>query len=235
MDLRLARVLEVASSVTQIATYLGLPVALVGGVLAGVFAWTRELGAFASVLIVLFVVTSVLQSFMAATFLIDRIMEGRRRKEEENRAIAYHLAPALAAISKDETNENAEFQLRVNLMNSSGFPLRYQVVHTRAVIDDRETPIGEPSYVPGVIAVGGATNVRFNSYAKDRLPKGGVLRGRMELIYRYGHVSGGFAFESRRVYGLKCDLREEASTKPGEKQGRFPVDLIIMSETDTPV
>jgi uncharacterized protein YneF (UPF0154 family) len=87
MDLRLARVLEVASSVTQIATYLGLPVALVGGVLAGVFAWTRELGAFASVLIVLFVVTSVLQSFMAATFLIDRIMEGRRRKEEENRAI----------------------------------------------------------------------------------------------------------------------------------------------------
>jgi hypothetical protein len=134
---RLARVLEVASSVTQIATNLGLPVALIGGLLAGIFAWTRELGVFASVLVVLFVVTSLLQSFMAMTFLIDRILEGRRQKQEENRAIAYQLAPAGAAMSKDETNESAEFQLRVHLMNSSGFPLRYQVVFTRAVISSR--------------------------------------------------------------------------------------------------
>lgn len=190
MPLRLTRILEVASSVTQIATYLGLPVALIGGLLAGVFAWTRELGVFASLLVVLFVVTSVLQSFMAATFLIDRILERRRQAEEENRAIAYQLAPAAAAMSKDETNESAELQLRVHLLNSSGFPLRYQVVLARAVIDERETPSEKSNYVPGVLPVGGTTGVRFNSYARGRLPRGGVLRGRMELIYRYGHVSG---------------------------------------------
>jgi hypothetical protein len=176
MALRLTRVLEIASSVTQIATYLGLPVALIGGLLAGIFAWTRELGVFASVLVVLFVVTSVLQSFMATTFLIDRILERRRQKEEENRAIQYQLAPAGAAMSKDETNDSAEFQLRVNLVNSSGFPLRYQVVFARAVIDDRETPSEKFDYVPGILPVGGGTNVRFNSYAKDRLPRSAVLR-----------------------------------------------------------
>jgi hypothetical protein len=63
----------------------------------------------------------------------------------------------------------------------------------------------------------------------------------MELIYRYGHASdqsraaGDFVFESRRLYGVKCDLREEVSSKPGEKQGLFPVELIVMSESDTPI
>jgi hypothetical protein len=63
----------------------------------------------------------------------------------------------------------------------------------------------------------------------------------LELIYRYGHASGQsqagdhFVFESRRIYGVKCDLREEVSSQPGEKQGFFPVELIVMSETNTPV
>jgi hypothetical protein len=177
MALRLTRVLEVASSVTQIATYLGLPVALIGGLLAGIFAWTRELRVFASVLVVLFVVTSVLQSFMATTFLIDRILERRRQKEEENRAIAYQLAPAGAFMSKDETNESAEFQLRVQLLNSSGFPLRYQVGFARAVIDDRETPSEKPNFVPGVLPVGGMTNVQFNSYARTACPGAAYFAG----------------------------------------------------------
>jgi hypothetical protein len=60
----------------------------------------------------------------------------------------------------------------------------------------------------------------------------------MELIYRYGHASDqsrAAVFESRRLYGVKCDLREEVSSKPGEKQGLFPVELIVMSESDTPI
>ena len=211
MGLKLTRVLELASSVTQIATYFGLPFALIGGIAAGLFAWTREIGVFASLLVVLFVVTSVLQSFMAATFLVDRLLERRRQTEEENRAIAYHLVPAGAHISKDEANASAEFQLRVTLVNTSAYPLGYEVVFTKAVIDDRETPGGKSNYVPGIVPVGGMTSVRFNSYAKDRLPRSGPLRGRVEMIYRYGHAGRSFVFESRRLYNLKCDLREEAS------------------------
>jgi hypothetical protein len=233
--LRLSRVLEIVSSVTQIASYFGLPFALAGGVTAGLFAWTKELGAFASLLVVLFVITSLLQCFMATIFLVDRLLERRRQTEEENRAIAYHLAPVGALMSKDEANPNAEFQLRVHLVNTSGYPLGYEVISTRAVIDDRETPVGKANYVPGVLPVGGMTSVRFNSYAKDRLPRSGLLRGRMEMTYRYGHASRGFVFESHRLYNLKCDLREEASSKPGEENGAFPVELVTVSENDVPL
>jgi len=235
MALRLSRVLEIISSVTQIATYFGLPFALIGGVAAGLFAWTKELGGFVTLLVVLFVITSVLQSFMAATFLVDRLLERRRQTEEENRAIAYHLAPVGALISKDEANETAEFQLRVSLVNTSGYALGYEVIFTRAVIDDRETPPGKPNYVPGVLPAGGMTSVRFNSYARDRLPRSGPLRGRMEMIYRYGHATRSFVFESHRLYSLKCDLREEASSKPGEKIGVFLVELVTISENDVPI
>lgn len=79
------------------------------------------------------------------------------------------------------------------------------------------------------------TEVRFNSYARDRLPKSGPLRGCIEMIYRYGHASGEFEFESRRVYNLKCDLREETSEKVGLQPGVFPVELVVVSEEDSPL
>jgi hypothetical protein len=235
MARRVTRVIEIASSVTQIASYLGLPVAVIGGLIAGFFAWTKEVGALLTTLIIIFVISSVLQSLMAATFLVDRILERRRRMQEENRAIAYHLAPTDAAIIRDEANEEAEFQLRVRLFNSSSYPLRYQVMSTKAEIDDWVTPSHKPNYVPGIIPVGGTPQVRFNSYARGRLPRSGPLRGRMEMIYRYGHAAGEFVFESRRVYSLKCDLREEASKKAGLQPGVCPVELVVVSEEDTPL
>ena len=136
-----------------------------------------------------FVVTSVLQSLAAAVFLIDRVLDRRRQIEDENRAIAYQLAPVDAAIVRDDANEGAEFQLRVRLLNLSGYPLRYQVISTRAEIDDRVTPSGKRNYVPGILPVNGATQVRFNSYAHGRLPRSGSLRGTMTMTYRYGHAS----------------------------------------------
>lgn len=126
---------------TQIASYLGLPIAVIGGLLAGFFAWTKDLGILVSVLIIIFVITCVLQSLMAATFLVDRVLERRRQTDEENRAIAYQFAPAGAAIIRDETNEDAEFQLRVRLLNSSSFPLRYLVVSTKDLERTFETEI----------------------------------------------------------------------------------------------
>jgi hypothetical protein len=140
MAFRITRALEIVSWLTQIASYLGLPIAVVGGAIAGFFAWTKDLGPLLTSLVIIFVITSVLQSLMAATFLIDRIFERRRQTEEENRAIAYQLAPVGAAIVRDDANENAEFQLRVQLMNSSSYPLRYQVISTMAIIDERVTP-----------------------------------------------------------------------------------------------
>lgn len=135
----------------------------------------------------------------------------------------------------DETNENAEFQVRVRLFNSSSYPLRYQVISTKAEIDDRVTPRETPNYVPGTLPVGSATEVRFNSYARGRLPRSGPLRGRIEMIYRYGHVSGEFVFESRRVYSLKCNLSEEANNLAGLQPGVFPVILVVVSEEDIPL
>jgi hypothetical protein len=236
MALRVTRVIEIVSWVTQIASYLGLPIAVVGGLIAGFFAWTKELGALFSALIIIFVVTSVLQSLMAATFLVDRILERRRQTEEENRAIAHHVVPVGAVIIRDETNEKAEFQLRVRLLNSSDYPLRYQVISTKAEIDDRVNPREKPNYVPGIIPAGGMTEVRFNSYARDRLPRSGPLRGQIEMVYRYGHASGEFVFETRRVYNLKCDLRDEASKKAGLQPGVvFPVELVVVSEENNPL
>ena len=106
MAFRITRALEIVSWLTQIASYLGLPIAVVGGAIAGFFAWTKDLGPLLTSLIIIFVFTSVLQSLMAATFLIDRIFERRRQTEEENRAIAYQLAPVGAAIVRDDGNES---------------------------------------------------------------------------------------------------------------------------------
>jgi hypothetical protein len=236
MARRVTRVIEIVSWVTQIASYLGIPIAVVGGLIAGFFAWTKEFGPLFSALTIIFVVTSILQSLMAATFLVDRILERRRQTEEENRAIAYHVVPVgPAIIVRDETNEMAEFQLRVKLLNSSGYPLRYQVISTKAEIDERVNPNGKPNYVPGILPAGGMTEVRFNSYARGRLPRSGPLRGRIEMVYRYGHASGEFVFEARRVYNVKCDLREEASEKAGLPPGVFPVVLVVVSEENNPL
>ena len=235
MALRVTRALEIVSWATQIASYLGLPIAVVGGLIAGFFAWAQELGPLLTTLIIIFVATSLLQSLMAATFLIDRILERRRQTEEENRAIAYQLAPVDSAIIRDDTNEKAEFQLRVRLLNSSSYPLRYQMISTRAEIDERVTPNEKPNYVPGILPVGGVTQVRFNSYARGRLPRSGPLRGSMTMIYRYGHAPGQFVFESRRLYNLKCDLRDEASQKAGLQPSAFPVELVVVSEEDQPL
>jgi hypothetical protein len=235
MALRVTRIIEIVSWLTQIASYLGIPIAVIGGLIAGFFAWTKELGPLFTPIIIIFVATCVLQSLMAATFLVDRVLERRRRTEEENRAIAYHVAPVTAAITRDETNEEAEFQLRVRLLNSSSYPLRYQVISTKAEIDDRVTPRDKPNYVPGILAVGTTTDVRFNSYARGRLPRSGPLRGRIEMIYRYGHATGEFVFESQRVYSVKCDLREEANKKAGLPPSVFPVELVVVSEEDIPL
>ena len=113
--------------------------------------------------------------------------------------------------------------------------LRYQVISTKAEIDERVPQSCKPNYVPGILPAGSMTEVRFNSYARDRLPKSGPLRGCIEMIYRYGHASGEFEFESRRVYNLKCDLREETSEKVGLRPGVFPVELVVVSEEDSPL
>ena len=105
MTLRLTRAIEIVSWVTQIASYLGLPIAVLGGFIAGLFAWTKEIGPLLAILIVFFVVTSVLQSLAAAVFLIDRVLDRRRQIEDENRAIAYQLAPVDAALVRDDANE----------------------------------------------------------------------------------------------------------------------------------
>jgi hypothetical protein len=200
------------------------------------YEWWVNDRALVSVLATVFVITSVLQSLMAATFLIDRILERRRETEEQNRAIAYQVAPAGAVIIRDETNEKAEFQLRVALVNSSSYPLRYQVISTKAEIDERVNPSDRPNYVPGILPVGGMTQVRFNSYARGRLPSSGPLRGRVEMVYRYGHAAGEFVFESRRVYSLKCDLRETANKNVGPGPGgAFPVELVVVSEENHPL
>jgi hypothetical protein len=238
MALRVARSIEFVSWLTQIASYLGLPIAVAGGLVAGFLAWTKELGPLFTTLIIIFVATCVLQSLMAATFLVDRILERRRQTQEENRAIAYQVVSAVTAIIRDETNETAEFQVRVKLLNSSSYPLRYQVISTKAEIDERVTPRVQPNYVPGILPVGSMTEVRFNSYARGRLPRRGPLRGRIEMIYRYSHVSREFVFESRRVYDLKCDLsesREETNNQAGLPRGVFPVTLVVVSEEDIPL
>ena len=235
MASRVARFIEVVSSLTQIATYLGLPVAVIGGLAAGFFAWTKEIGALYSILIVIFVITSILQSLMAATFLVDRIFERRRQTDDENRAIAYHVAPAGAVIIRDDTNEKAEFQLRIGLLNSSGYPLRYRVISTKAEIDERVNPSEKPNYVPGILPAGSSTQVRFNSYARGRLPRSGPLRGRIEMVYQYGHASDDFVFKSRRVYNLKCDLSDDAPRRAGLKPNVFPVELVVVSEENDPL
>jgi hypothetical protein len=43
MAFRITRALEIVSWLTQIASYLGLPIAVVGGAIAGFFAWTAFL------------------------------------------------------------------------------------------------------------------------------------------------------------------------------------------------
>jgi hypothetical protein len=216
-----------------IAAAIATAAAAVGSI---AYEWWVNDRPFVSVLAVVFVITSVLQSLMAATFLIDRILERRRETEEENRALAYQVVPTGAVIIRDDTNEKAEFQLRVQLVNSSSYPLRYQVISTKAEIDERVNPSDKPNYVPGILPVGGKTEVRFNSYARGRLPRSGPLRGRIEMVYRYGHATGEFVFESRRVYSLKCDLRETANKKIGPGPGgAFPVELVVVSEDNYPL
>jgi hypothetical protein len=238
MAFRITRVVEIVSWLTAIASYLGLPTAVLGGLIAGFFAWTKELGALYVTVIIIFVATSVLQSLMATVFLVDRILERRRKTQEENRAIAYQVVVGAAAIFKDETNETAEFQVRAQLVNSSSYPLRYQVISTKAEIDERVTPRDKPNYFPGILPVGGTTEVRFNSYARGRLSKSGLLRGRLEIIYRYGHASREFVFESRRFYSFKCNLSEqsgEALQKAGLPSNVFPLPLVVESEEDIPL
>jgi hypothetical protein len=76
MAFRVARAIEIVSWLTQIASYLGLPLAVVVGLIAGFFAWTKELGPLFTTLVFIFVATSILQSLMAVTFLFDRFFGG---------------------------------------------------------------------------------------------------------------------------------------------------------------
>jgi hypothetical protein len=231
MAIRVARVLEVASAITQIASYLGLPIAVVAGAVAGVVAITGKLTVFEGILIALFVLTCVLQSAMAAVLLIDRVFEKRREVETANAAIAYHLTPVAHALIRDPGNKDAEFQLRVKIYNGSGYPLRYHMISTRAVIEDRQTPeLPHNNYVPGIMPSGGITEVRFHSYRAGLLPREGILRGRVEMVYRYGHASAeDFAFESHRVYSLKAGMLDDP------KQRIIAVEFVVVSERDEPI
>jgi hypothetical protein len=120
----------------------------------------------------------------------------------------------------------------VKICNTSEYPLKYLVISTKAIIDDRVTPSDKPNYVPGIIAKGGITDVRFNSYARGRLSKPGLNRGTLELTYRYGHASKGFVFESQRVYALRCSLPDSEKLAEGPPANMIPVEMIVQSEQD---
>jgi hypothetical protein len=234
-SIRLSRILEVASATVQILSYLGLPVAAFSGIAAGVAARFKELNILTSTLIALFVVAAVLHIVTSIIYIVDRVMDRRRQVEEENAAIHYHLAPIGAKLIRDAQNAQAEYQLRIQLMNSSQYPLRYLVVSSKVVIDDRVSPDTSPNYVPGILPNGGFTEVRCNSYARGRLSKPGLNRGTVELVYRYGHASKNFVFESRREYSLRCVLPDAANLTAGPPTNPIVVELVVKSERDEPI
>ncbi|MGA7383508.1 MAG: hypothetical protein WBW81_02075 [Methylocella sp.] len=235
MSIRLSRILEVASAAVTVLSYLGLPLATLGGVAAGVVARFKELDGLESTLIALFVVAAVLHIVTSIIYIVDRITDRRRQVEQENAAIHYQLAPRAAVLIRDETNEKAEYQLRVKICNTSEYPLKYLIISTKAVIDDRVNRSDKPNYVPGIIPKGGMTDVRFNFYARGRLSKPGLNRGTLELVYRYGHASKSFVFESRRVYALRCSLPDSGNLAPGPSVPVIPVEMVVQSEQDDPL
>jgi hypothetical protein len=235
MSIRLSRILEVASAAVQILSYLGLPLATLSGAAAIAVARFKELDGLTSTLIALFVIAAVLHIVTSIIYIVDHITDRRRQIEQENAAIHYHLVPIAAALIKDEKNEKAEYQLRVKICNTSEYPLKYLVISTKAVIDDRVNPSDQPNYVPGIIPKGGITDVRFNSYARGRLSKPGLNRGTLELVYRYGHASKSFVFESRRVYALRCILPDTENLAASPPAQVVEVEMVVQSEQDDPL
>jgi hypothetical protein len=107
LPIRLSRILEVAGAVVTVLSYLGLPLATISGLAAGLVAGFKELGGLESTLIALFVVAAVLHIVTSIIYIVDRIADRRREVEQENAAIHYHLVPIAAALIRDETNEKA--------------------------------------------------------------------------------------------------------------------------------
>jgi hypothetical protein len=234
MTARFSRILEVTSAAVQILSYLGLPIATISGIAAGIVARFKEFDTLATALIILFVVAAVLHIITSLIYIFDRLMDRRRQVEQENAGIHYRLTPVDAVLIRDPNNESTEYQLRVRLLNSSEYPLRYLVVSSKSIIDERVNPDQRPNYVPGILPLGGVTIVRFNSYARGRLSKPGLNRGTMELVYRYGHASKNFVFESRRVYTLRCQLPESSAANT-PANNLIPVEMVVSSEQDTPI
>ena len=230
---RLLRLLGIASDLAPLLPLLGPFGALAGGVVAGVIAYSRKVGLPVSLLVALFVIYATLQSITSIIYLYDRLSAHRQQIEAENRELHYQVRPAQPAVMiLDESNEAAEFQLRIPLLNNFAYPVRYLVTMARATIDDRVTPDAKPNYVTGILPTNESTQIRLNSYRRGHLARTGLLRGKVEIRFRYGLASRDFVFESRRVYDVKCDLSPNASRPPSFPKQAFPVELIVVSEHD---
>lgn len=140
MSLRFSRILEVTSAAVQILSYLGLPIATLVGIAAGVVARFKDFDILTTALIILFVIAAVLHIIISLIYIFDRLMDRRRQIEQENAGIHYRFAPMRAMLNRDPNNESAEYQLRVQMLNSSEYPVRYLIVSSKCIIDERVSP-----------------------------------------------------------------------------------------------
>ncbi len=218
------------------AITIGLGLPTVTGFIAGWWAYWAPNSGLVAAEAALAVFVMALWAAIGMIWLRDRAKQLSPKFVVADYDCSWSVTIEQAFLTKDPTNLDAKYQLKIFIVNQSEIPIQYYIDGAEVQLNNCIPPNKGNRFVPGILARwGGRTRVYFPSFENGQLPESGRLRGSGKLILKYGHPSVGFSRLTTYQFDISCNISPPWNPTAILKGGAFPVELSIRGMDEVPI